>query len=67
MRTVGRSWAADGLTVRYSESSLNDGSRQFVVTGAGGAVERIQFGAATVRSSLAAVSRCGVGDAAELG
>jgi len=67
VRTVGRSWAADGLTVKYSESSLNDGSRQFVVKGAGGAVERIQFGAATVRSSLAAVSRCGTGDAADLG
>ncbi|MFS2030352.1 MULTISPECIES: hypothetical protein [unclassified Curtobacterium] len=67
VQTVGRSWAADGLTVQYSESSLNDGSRQFVVKGAGGDVERIQFGAATTRSSLAAVSHCGTGDAADLG
>lgn len=67
VRTVGRSWAADGLTVRYTESSLNDGSRQFVVKGAGGDVERIQFGAATGRSSLVAVSHCGTGNAADLG
>lgn len=67
VRKVGRAWAADGLTVRYSESALNDGSQQFVVKGAGGDVERIQFGAAAARTSLAAVSRCGTGDAADLG
>ncbi|MDR6573849.1 hypothetical protein J2X60_002503 [Curtobacterium sp. 320] len=67
VRTVGRSWAADGLTVKYSKSSLNDGSREFVVKGAGGDVERIEFGAASTRSSLAAVSHCGTGDAADLG
>jgi hypothetical protein len=64
---IGAAWEADGLDVRYSTSAYNDGSPQYVVSGTGGRIASVQFGAGSHRSTIAAVSRCGVGDAAELG
>ncbi|MGG7305946.1 hypothetical protein ACQXVK_02020 [Curtobacterium sp. AB451] len=64
---VGAAWAADGLDVQYSTDSYNDGSPQYVVSGTGGRVASVQFGAGPHRSTISAVSRCGAGDAAEPG
>lgn len=64
---IGAAWEADGLDVRYSTSAYNDGSPQYVVSGTGGQVASVQFGAGSHRSTIAAVSHCGAGDAAELG
>ncbi len=66
-RLVGAAWEADGLDVQYSTDSYNDGSPQYVVSGTGGRVASVQFGAGSHRSTISAVSRCGTGDAADLG
>ncbi|KTR02830.1 hypothetical protein NS184_15120 [Curtobacterium luteum] len=66
-KSVGKRWAADGLTVEYSSDKMTSGADRYLVNGSGGDVERIQFGAATTKSSLGGVSKCGTGNAADLG
>lgn len=66
-KSVGTAWSADGLTVEYSTDQMTSGAKRYLVNGSGGDVERIQFGAATTKSSMNGVSRCGTGDAADLG
>ncbi len=67
-KSVGAAWAADGLTVKYSTDEMTSGAKRYLVNGGGGgAVERIQFGAATTKSTMSGVSKCGTGNAADLG
>ncbi|MFS0729536.1 hypothetical protein ABC270_05565 [Curtobacterium sp. 1P10AnD] len=66
-KSVGKRWAEDGLTVEYSTDKMTSGADRFLVNGSGGDVERIQFGAATTKSSMGGVSKCGTGNAADLG
>lgn len=66
-KSVGKRWAEDGLTVEYSTDEMTSGADRFLVNGSGGDVERIQFGAATTKSSMGGVSKCGTGNAGDLG
>ncbi|MGG7305947.1 hypothetical protein ACQXVK_02025 [Curtobacterium sp. AB451] len=66
-KSVGTAWARDGLTVEYTTDEMTSGAKRYLVNGRGGVVERIQFGAATTKSSMGGVSKCGTGDAADLG
>lgn len=65
--SVGEAWASDGLTVEYTTDEMTSGAERYLVNGRGGAVERIQFGAATTKSSMGGVSKCGTGNAPDLG
>ncbi len=66
-KAVGTAWVADGLKVEYSTDEMTSGAKRYLVNGGGGAVERIQFGAATTKTTMSGVSKCGTGDAADLG
>ncbi|MFS2030351.1 MULTISPECIES: hypothetical protein [unclassified Curtobacterium] len=46
-KAVGTAWLADGLKVEYSTDEMTSGAKRYLLNGGGGAVERIQFGAAT--------------------
>ncbi|MGN6409736.1 MAG: hypothetical protein ACTHMH_15420 [Curtobacterium sp.] len=66
-KAVGTAWVADGLKVEYSTDEMTSGAKRYLVNGGGGAVERIQFGAATTKTTMSGVSKCGTGNAADLG